>query len=571
MDRRCFAIGSLVLTLLALAAVPGLASARTAFVTGADQMSGAHVARWNLATQAILPPETSFGGESSAPDVAITPDGTRAYVVESSNQVVPFDVATGAKGTPIGVGSGPVQIAITPDGTRAYVTNLFGSSVSVINLATNTVTATIPVGDEPIGIAITPDGTRAYVANREDDTVSRIDLATNAVTTIAVGDGPSGISITPDGSRAYVTDQFGESVSRIDLATDAVATFATSGTRGGGIAITPSGGRAYVLSDFGSSHQILPIALAGDVAGTPIPMSSFLEDVAILPNGSRAYVAAESPDLLIPIDLGTDAALPGFAAGNRPEAVAIVPNQPPHAIFSSSPATPEPGATVAFDATASNDPETAPEAPGSVARYDWEFGDGTSAANAGPKPTHAFAKAGTYTVTLTTTDNEGCSTRQIFTGQTAYCNGSSVARTTRTVTVGAAAPKTCNRVKGNAGSFVPKRRPGQVVPGVRVLLSASAPARLAVAARIEWSRRHGGTGNMALGKASVRIEHWRRIRFAIPASLDDELPLGTAVTVTLKIETTPIDASCSPTFTNRTLHLHVVKVFPDAVQAARPR
>ena len=69
----------------------------------------------------------------------------------------------------------------------------------------------------------------------------------------------------------------------------------------------------------------------------------------------------------------------------------------------------------------------------------------------------------------------------------------------------------------------------------------------------------------------MNIEHWRRIRFAIPDSLREELPLGTPVTVLVKIETTPREASCSPTFTNRTLHLHVVKVFPDAVQAARPR
>lgn len=569
MHRGRFAIGTLALVVLAFVALPALASARTAFVTGSNQSSGAHVARWNLVTQAKLEPEASFGGESSAPDVAITPDGTRAYVVESSDQVVPFNVATGAKGTPINVGVGPVQIAITPDGTRAYVTNLFGSSVSVINLATNAVTATIPVGNEPIGIAITPDGTRAYVANRESDSVSRIDLATNAVTPIAVGEGPSGVSITPDGSRAYVTNQFAESVSRIDLATNAVTTFSTSGTRGAGIAITPSGNRAYVLSDFGSSHQILPIALGSDAAATPIPMGSFLEDIAILPDGSRAYVAAESPDLLIPINVATDTALAGFAAGDRPEAVGIVPNQPPHAAFVSSPAAPAPGSSVAFDASGSTDPETAPEAPGSVVRYDWDFGDGSSAANAGATPKHTFAKAGTYQVTVTTTDNEGCSVAFVFTGQTAYCNGSSIARVTHPVVV--VAKGTCVRVKGNAGSFVPKRRPGKVLPGVRVLLTANAPAKLTVDAKLEWSRRHGGTGIASLPEKSVEIQNWRRIRYAIPESLRDELPLGTAVTVKLNIETIPRDGSCAATFTNRILHLHVVKVFPDAVQAKRPR
>ena len=42
--------------------------------------------------------------------------------------------------------------------------------------------------------------------------------------------------------------------------------------------------------------------------------------------------------------------------------------------------------------------------------------------------------------TLTVTDNEGCSTQLIFTGQTASCNGSSAASTTQTVIVPAPTP-----------------------------------------------------------------------------------------------------------------------------------
>jgi YVTN family beta-propeller protein len=56
------------------------------------------------------------------------------------------------------VGSAPVLVAITPDGAFAYVTNSGSNSVSVINIATNTVTATIPVGIFPQGIAILVKG-----------------------------------------------------------------------------------------------------------------------------------------------------------------------------------------------------------------------------------------------------------------------------------------------------------------------------------------------------------------------------------------------------------------------------
>ena len=70
-----------------------------------------------------------------------------------------------------------------------------------------------------------------------------------------------------------------------------------------------------------------------------------------------------------------------------------------------------------FNASASNDPD------GSIASYDWAFGDGQTMANGGPSPTHVYSAPGTYQATLTLTDNEGCSTSLLFTGQTAYCNG----------------------------------------------------------------------------------------------------------------------------------------------------
>jgi hypothetical protein len=84
---------------------------------------------------------------------------------------------------------------------------------------------------------------------------------------------------------------------------------------------------------------------------------------------------------------------------------------------------------IAFNAGASSDPD------GSIARYDWSFGDQGQALNGGPTPHHAYRKPGRYRVTLTLTDNEGCSTALVFTGQTASCNGSAAASQTQTVKV----------------------------------------------------------------------------------------------------------------------------------------
>jgi YVTN family beta-propeller protein len=62
--------------------------------------------------------------------------------------------------------------------SKLAAANAGSNDVSVIDIATNTVTATIPVGTNPLGVAVTPDGSKVYVANFGDDNVSVINTAT---------------------------------------------------------------------------------------------------------------------------------------------------------------------------------------------------------------------------------------------------------------------------------------------------------------------------------------------------------------------------------------------------------
>ena len=76
------------------------------------------------------------------------------------------------------------------------------------------------------------------------------------------------------------------------------------------------------------------------------------------------------------------------------------PNQAPVARFS-GPSTGEANQTVAFDASASVDPE------GDPLIYDWDFGDGTTQRVLWPQTEHRFGVARTHVVRLTVSDHHG--------------------------------------------------------------------------------------------------------------------------------------------------------------------
>jgi PKD domain/PASTA domain len=63
---------------------------------------------------------------------------------------------------------------------------------------------------------------------------------------------------------------------------------------------------------------------------------------------------------------------------------------------------------------------------------------GDLATTASPSVSHVYAQPGSYSATLTVTDDQGCSTALLYTGQTASCDGGPTASAKASVTVPAA-------------------------------------------------------------------------------------------------------------------------------------
>ncbi len=82
--------------------------------------------------------------------------------------------------------------------------------------------------------------------------------------------------------------------------------------------------------------------------------------------------------------------------------------QPPVAVATkSTPLTGTVPLTVYFSSNGSYDPD------GSIVKYDWDFGDGTTSAD--PNPSHIYTKAGTFTPSLVVFDNTGLSSSTMLT------------------------------------------------------------------------------------------------------------------------------------------------------------
>ncbi len=63
------------------------------------------------------------------------------------------------------------------------------------------------------------------------------------------------------------------------------------------------------------------------------------------------------------------------------------------------------GGTVTLDGSGSRDPD------GTIAKYEWSFGDGAS--GTGASPSHSYSVKGTYTVTLTVNGPGGSATKSV--------------------------------------------------------------------------------------------------------------------------------------------------------------
>jgi len=209
------------------------------------------------------------------------------------------------------------------------------------------------------------------------------------------GDGSSASGVSP--SHTYVTD--GGFVVTLTVTDDAGAT--DTATTAATIALgnqAPTADPNGPYTGTTGSSVLFNGSASNDPDGTIISYSWNFGDGSSGTGVSPSHVYNAAGTYNVTLTVMDDAG--ATDSGGTTAAINDVLNQPPLA-DANGPYSGTVGAPVTFDGTGSSDSD------GSIVSYDWSFGDGSIAMDAGPTASHSYVSNGSYTVTLTVTDDEG--------------------------------------------------------------------------------------------------------------------------------------------------------------------
>lgn len=191
----------------------------------------------DVATQTEVA-RVSLGAGASPTDIAVSPDGTRAYAsLQGGDRVVVVDLEARSVDRQITI-AGAVSVATSPDGAVLYVGTSTGS-LHAVDLGTDGVMDTYDATSYVDDIAVTDDGSTVYVALRNLGFLVSVDAAAmEELETVALPD-PSRLALAPEEDLLYVTNTSGDAVAAVSTSPLSLITLTPVGNGPRGLAVVP--------------------------------------------------------------------------------------------------------------------------------------------------------------------------------------------------------------------------------------------------------------------------------------------------------------------------------------------
>ncbi len=562
-----------LLLVLVLLAVPAGANAdRSVYVSNSPNSANGSLAAFNGGEDGVLTtlPGSPFAAGEDTTGVAVSPDARYVYVANTGDDAVGGykikpDGSLKALGATSVNGNQPTGLGFTPDGKFLLATNRDSTdaapSISVLSVAGDgalTIVPSSPVGIgiwDPRAVVVSPDGRFVYVTGRRGPIGPPASNADTAIAALTISPDGSlhtisgsplflpgqvnsfGASLTPDGDHMYVAQPNGDKIHGLNLnqTTGAPTVMAGSPFQAAGdspieLAVEPDGDQLWVTEAFGKSvegfaidstsgsltQDVDPVTVAGQTDGIAIsPDGAFLYNSLLADPGAVEGFAINGAGLL-PLDgtpFPTGGAFPSFFS------VGVTPTQTPEAAFKG--AGGKANKPLPFNASATT------VAGGFPARYDWDFGDGFTLGNGGPKPTHVYPEDGTYKVALTV--HNDCAPDAVFTGDVVsvgsavYCNGPATATVKHKVTVDS---KVDGKLKAKKTQ---KQKPGKVV------VTAKVKAGEELTAKVKGKLKQGGNSfTLKAKKKTVKTGNTKKLKLKLSKSKAKKLVAGEKAKATLQ-------------------------------------
>ena len=264
----------------------------------------------------LLHPISVFGSAGSFTSDSLA--GVLYVENTQSNSISVIDLATNTIVTNITHGEAPYNVKLSQDQLTLYITDMHSGTVSIINTTSNELIEQIPTGVSLHDIAIF--NRTLYVGDVFGGKIVVMNENGTVLDTIKVGSGPQYIEVRPDGEVLYAANLWSP-ISVVDLKQNKMIKEIDTGDTPHGLSFTKDGARLFLVNTKSDTLSVID-AHKHEMIET-IPVGDNPKYVALSPDERLAYVTNIDSNTVSVVDAQEIEVVNEIPVGDGPHGIAF--------------------------------------------------------------------------------------------------------------------------------------------------------------------------------------------------------------------------------------------------------